>query len=112
MLLCSENPNTKELLLREGIFVREEHLVSDPEAPILLELTVKKPAVQASKDLDLKAIYSRSLKSAKSLRVDDGVELYSDDSGAGKGFDDVLKHPDIQAVIIACVTRINSAAEG
>jgi len=46
------------------------------------------------------AIYSRSLKSAQSLEVQ-GVQLYSDDSGLGKTFDDLLKSPDVEAVIIA-----------
>ncbi|KIW87520.1 uncharacterized protein Z519_11843 [Cladophialophora bantiana CBS 173.52] len=59
-------------------------------------------AVEASKDLVLKAVYSRSLKSAKSLEVDEAqVDLYSDDSGAAKSLDDLLARSDIQAVIIA-----------
>ncbi|MCJ1288735.1 hypothetical protein MMC34_000264 [Xylographa carneopallida] len=69
-----------------GIFAREEHL----------------PAVEASKDLTLKAVYSRSLKSAKTLSSDtSNVDLYSDDSGSGKGYKDLLERPDIHAVIIA-----------
>ncbi|KAK5103879.1 hypothetical protein LTS08_003301 [Lithohypha guttulata] len=69
-----------------GIFAREEHL----------------PAVTKSKDLTLKAIYSRSLKSAQSLGTDPGkVDLYSDDSGEGKGLDDLLARNDIGAAIIA-----------
>lgn len=68
-----------------GIFAREEHL----------------PAVRASKDLTLKAVYSRSLESAQSLAVDSDVQLYSDDSGSGKGCADLLKRSDVQAVIIA-----------
>ncbi|KIY03803.1 uncharacterized protein Z520_00494 [Fonsecaea multimorphosa CBS 102226] len=73
-------------ILGGGIFAREEH----------------KPAVEASKDLTLKAVYSRSLKSAKTLEVDESkVDLYSDDSGAGKSLDDLLARSDIQAVIIA-----------
>ncbi|KIX08304.1 uncharacterized protein Z518_02960 [Rhinocladiella mackenziei CBS 650.93] len=69
-----------------GIFAREEH----------------KPAVETAKDLALKAVYSRSVKSARSLEVDESkVDLYSDDSGAGKSLDDLLARSDIQAVIIA-----------
>jgi len=52
--------------------------------------------------LTLKAIYSRSLKSAKTLEADESkVELYSDDSGSGKSLDDLLARSDIEAVIIA-----------
>lgn len=68
-----------------GIFAREEH----------------KPAVEASKELTLKAVYSRSLKSAQSLETGSEVDLYSDDSGPGKSRADVLARKDIQAVIIA-----------
>jgi len=70
-----------------GIFAREEHL----------------PAVQASQHLDLKAIWSRSLKSAESLAAGTAVDLYSDDadSGKGKGYDAVLSRADVHAVIIA-----------
>lgn len=63
------------------------------------------PAVLAAKDLTLKAIYSRSLKSAQSLASGlSDVDLYSEDSGAGKGYADLLARQDIKAVIIAyCV---------
>jgi len=69
-----------------GIFVKDEHL----------------PAVRACTDLILKAVYSRSLKSAKGV-VEDGpeVDLYSDDSGEGKNYGDLLLRSDIGAVIIA-----------
>ena len=60
------------------------------------------PAVEASKDLELKAVYSRSLKSAKTLETDDSkVDLYSDDSGPGKSLDDLLARSDLHAVILA-----------
>ncbi|KAK6385015.1 hypothetical protein LTS17_002578 [Exophiala oligosperma] len=73
-------------ILGGGIFAREEH----------------KPAIEAAKDLTLKAVYSRSLKSAKTLEVDESkVDIYSDDSGAGKSLDDLLTRSDIGAVIIA-----------
>lgn len=68
-----------------GIFAREEHL----------------PAVRASKHLTLKAVYSRSLKSAKTLETGSDVDLYSDDSGSGKTYHDLLLRSDIHAVIIA-----------
>jgi len=66
-----------------GIFAREEHA----------------PAVEASKDLTLKAVYSRSLKSAQT--VSKSVDIYSEDSGAGKSYKDLLERKDIDAVIIA-----------
>lgn len=64
---------------------------------------MKKPAVQASKDLTLKAIWSRSLKSAQNIGADANVDVYSEDSGSGKSFNDLWKRADIQAVILACV---------
>ena len=56
--------------------------------------------------LSLKAIWSRSLKSAeetaKLLPGDHSpVDLYSSDSGEGKAFDDILKRTDIKGLIIA-----------
>ncbi|KAJ8133326.1 hypothetical protein O1611_g294 [Lasiodiplodia mahajangana] len=68
-----------------GIWAREEHL----------------PAVLASKHLHLKAVFSRSLKSAESVAslAEKAVDLYSDDSGAG--FEDLLKRPDISALILS-----------
>lgn len=66
-----------------GIFVKEQHL----------------PAVQASSNLDLKALYSRSLASAQNVSTSlKDVDLYSDDS---KPLSDLLARADIQAVIIA-----------
>lgn len=50
----------------------------------------------------MKAVYSRSLKSARTLEADESkVDIYSDDSGAGKSLDDLLAREDIGAVIIA-----------
>jgi predicted dehydrogenase len=72
-------------IIGSGIFAKEEHL----------------PAIQAAPILSLKAIYSRSLNSAKSLSENiSDVELYSDDSD-GKTFDDLLKRDDIKGVVIA-----------
>lgn len=60
------------------------------------------PAVQVNSSLlTLKAVYSRSLKSAKALETPDSVDLYSDDAGAGKTYHDLLLRTDIQAVILA-----------
>ncbi|KAG2021590.1 hypothetical protein GB937_004930 [Aspergillus fischeri] len=73
-------------IIGSGIFAREEHL----------------PAVQAAKDFQLKAIYSRSLKSAQDLASGTTrVDLYSEDSGPGKGYADLLAREDIAAVLIA-----------
>ena len=55
--------------------------------------------MKASPHLTLKAIYSRSLKSAQNLSA--GVDLYSDDSGSGKTYHDLLLRDDIHAVILA-----------
>lgn len=68
------------------------------------------PAVLATPLLSLKAIYSRSLKSAKEtselLPASHGaVDLYSEDSGSGKSFKDVLSRSDIVGVIIALPIR-------
>ena len=71
-------------------------------SPALQLTDVLQPAIQASKDLELKAVYSRSLKSAKSLETDESkVDLYSDDSGPDKSLDDLLARSDIHAAIIA-----------
>jgi predicted dehydrogenase len=72
-------------LIGSGIFAKEEHL----------------PAIQNTPSLSLKAVYSRSLKSAKTLseKLSD-VDLYSDDQD-GKKFEDLLKRDDIKGVVIA-----------
>ncbi|EPS32813.1 hypothetical protein PDE_07773 [Penicillium oxalicum 114-2] len=68
-----------------GNFAKEQHL----------------PAVRAATELDLKAIYSRSLTSAKNLASGaPDCDLYSDDSGSGKSYEDLLARSDISAVII------------
>lgn len=72
-------------LIGSGIFAKEEHL----------------PAIQKTPSLSLKAVYSRSLKSAKTLSENlSDVELYSDDSD-GKKYEDLLKRDDIKGVVIA-----------
>jgi len=73
-------------IIGSGIFVQEEHL----------------PAVENNPHLTLKAIYSRSLKSAQSLKISTpNVALFSDDSGVGNTYHDLLLRPDIHAVVIA-----------
>lgn len=47
---------------------------------------------------DIRAVYSRSKKSAGALIPDGSIDIYSDDSGPGKGLDDLLARKDIQAV--------------
>jgi len=75
-------------LLGAGIFIKEEYL------PALLSL---------ANHFVLKAVYSRSKKSADSVLEivgkDKGIDLYSDDSH--QGLDELLSRTDIQAVIIA-----------
>lgn len=65
----------------------------------------EQPAIKKCADINLVAVYSRSLKSAQSLDLQ-GVQLYSDDSGLGKTYDDLLKSSDIEAVIIAYVQKL------
>jgi predicted dehydrogenase len=79
-------------LIGSGIFAKEEHL----------------PAIQDTPALSLKAVYSRSLKSAQTLseKLSD-VELYSDDQD-GKKFEDLLKREDIRGVVIASVHLISA----
>ncbi|CAG7954677.1 unnamed protein product [Penicillium nalgiovense] len=73
-------------IIGSGLFAKEQHL----------------PAVQAASNFQLKAIYSRSLKSAKDLASGTSeVDLYSEDSGSGKSYTDLLTRSDIGAVIIA-----------
>jgi homoserine dehydrogenase len=56
------------------------------------------PAIRAAGTYDIKAVYSRSKKSAETLITDGSVDIYSDDSGPGKGLEDLLARKDIQAV--------------
>lgn len=76
-------------IIGSGIFAKEEHL----------------PGVAKTDLLTLKAIFSRSLKSAKDLAASaqdaSGVDLYSTDAGEGKAYKDLLARDDISAVIIA-----------
>ena len=94
-----------------------------PSQPIVtrnrvLTFLLFKPAILANPSLVLKAIYSRSLKSARTLAPNTpGIDLYSEDAGVGQGYKDLLQRLDIEAVIIALpiVTQpdyIKSAIEG
>jgi predicted dehydrogenase len=86
-------------IIGSGIFVQDEHLVSIATRSPPPRLTPFKPAVQATSQLTLKAVYSRSLKSAQALNLK--VDLYSDDSGVGNTYHDLLLREDIHSVIIA-----------
>ncbi|KAI1657184.1 NAD(P)-binding protein [Daldinia decipiens] len=74
-----------------GIFVKEQHI----------------PAALASPLLSIKAIWSRSRKSAEETSwlvsgdAIPSVDLYSSDSGDGNSYEDLLKRDDITGVIIA-----------
>ncbi|KAJ5800261.1 uncharacterized protein N7518_002329 [Penicillium psychrosexuale] len=73
-------------IIGSGLFAKEQHL----------------PAVQAASNFHLKAIYSRTLKSAQDLASGTSeVDLYSEDSGSSKSYTDLLARSDIGAVIIA-----------
>ncbi|KAI9816731.1 MAG: hypothetical protein M1826_001729 [Phylliscum demangeonii] len=72
-------------IIGSGIFAREEHL----------------PAVLSTPRLALRAIWSRSLASAKALAQEThDVDLYSKDAGEGRSYDDLLRRTDIHALII------------
>ena len=99
-LIGSGKPRrSKTLLLKPyadsfiGIFIKEEHV----------------PAVLSCPDLSLKAIYSRTLKSAQSVSssLSSPVDLYSDDTD--KSFDDLLARTDVQAVIVALPILVQPA---
>lgn len=58
--------------------------------------------MQKCPDLELKAIYSRSLKSAQSVSESlSNVDLYSNDSTDNRDYATLLQRDDVQAVIIA-----------
>jgi len=73
-------------IIGSGIFAKEEHL----------------PAIQATPALRLKAVYSRSMTSARSLAENLAeVTVYSDDSAQGRKFEDLLQRDDVSGVVIA-----------
>ncbi|KAM0276300.1 hypothetical protein ACHAQH_006889 [Verticillium albo-atrum] len=75
-------------LLGAGLFAQEQHL----------------PAIEASKTLELKAVYSRSLKSASALASTSSaseVTTYADDhSTPSRSLADLLARDDVTAVVI------------
>ncbi|KAK6350154.1 hypothetical protein TWF696_006398 [Orbilia brochopaga] len=75
-------------IIGSGIFVESRH---------------KPAALQDPNLLSLKAIYSRRKTSVEAVLVNEtvDVDIYSDDSGPDKTYDDLLKREDIEFVIIA-----------
>ncbi|EEY21596.1 NAD-binding Rossmann fold oxidoreductase family protein [Verticillium alfalfae VaMs.102] len=76
-------------LLGAGLFAQEQHL----------------PAIQSSKTFELRAVYSRSLKSASALAANtsspDAVTTYADDHPTpSRSLADILARTDVSAVII------------
>jgi predicted dehydrogenase len=91
-------------ILGAGIFAREGITLA------FQKLKVEHlPAIQKSSLYDIKAVYSRSKKSAEGLLPGASVDIYSDDSGPGQGLDDLLTRKDIQAVDV--VLPINNQPE-
>jgi predicted dehydrogenase len=99
-------------VLGAGIFAREGGFDSITEAlspfwqansdSSILATAEHVPAVQACSLLSLKAIYSRSPRSAKELASSAGVEAYFDSPAtSSRSLDDLLTRSDIQAVIVA-----------
>ncbi|KAF5021858.1 hypothetical protein F66182_6085 [Fusarium sp. NRRL 66182] len=77
-------------LIGGGLFAQQAHM----------------PAIMSEDNLALKAIYSRSLKSAQATaalnsRSGTTPDLYSEDSGSSRTFKDLLARDDISAVIVA-----------
>lgn len=83
-----------------GLFAREAHVVSI-STPRLLWLKEEQPSIEASSHLELKAVYSRSLETARKVTPDQPLDRYADD--ADQGLPQLLARPDIQGVIIAYV---------
>lgn len=76
-------------------------ITSRTRTPEIVLTLNNQPAVQAAKDLVLVAVFSRTLKSAKAIAdtVPDVLALYSEDSD--KGYDELLKRSDIDAIIMS-----------
>lgn len=111
-------------ILGSGIFVKysiphllrrvEIYDLSDHEANNQCSKEHKPAALQNPELLSLKAVYSRSRASVLntlSAEEQTTIDIYSDDSGDGKGIDDLLKREDISFVIIACVVSHSPEAK-
>ncbi|TGJ79586.1 hypothetical protein E0Z10_g9180 [Xylaria hypoxylon] len=77
-------------LIGGGIFMKEQHL----------------PAALACPQISVRAVWSRSLKSAEEtakILADAGtpVDVYSGESGVEKSYDDILKREDITGLVLA-----------
>jgi len=65
------------------------------------------PAIENSGLYDIKAVYSRSQKSAKAFLPNRSIDIYADDSGPERGLGDLLARKDIQAVdIVLPITQL------
>ncbi|OAR00904.1 hypothetical protein LLEC1_07700, partial [Akanthomyces lecanii] len=74
-------------IIGSGIFVKEQHI----------------PAILKCDLLSLKAIFSRSVKSAEGAAslLPSAPDLYAEDAGNGHALTDLLARTDISAVIVA-----------
>jgi predicted dehydrogenase len=80
-------------ILGARIFVREGLSL------LLVNLILEHlPAIEKSGLYDVKAVYSRSKKSAKAFIPDGSLDIYSDDSGPGRSLEDLLARKAIHAV--------------
>ncbi|EWC48565.1 hypothetical protein DRE_01787 [Drechslerella stenobrocha 248] len=70
---------------------------------IFVESRQKPACLQDPALLSLKAIYSRRKVSVEAIIANDTIpiDVYSDDSGDGRTYDDLLKREDVEFVIIA-----------
>jgi hypothetical protein len=92
-------PGTSSCLRKSDLRFLERGFLLAKVCFFLNELmTEHLPAIRASGLYEIKAVYSRSRKSAESLIPEGGLDIYSDDSGPGRGLDDLLSRQDIQAV--------------
>jgi hypothetical protein len=73
---------------------------------------VFQPAIRDCGDVKLLAVYSRSKKSATEVNAGADVDIYSDDAGTGKGYDDLLARDDIKGFVIAYASYFELHAWG